>query len=330
MFNWTTTTIVNTLPKMEAVGEKLRIGNKLFEKRWVESIRKAEGKTIELCKATINMNTVKTAIGTSQVARLYIYVGLEGSEDSIYANDWYRKGMPLSVSFANDTAANMATAIKNTVDKFNVFTKVKKILNVTTSTSNLVIEGTHEHQRIQKIAILVNGPDSVIGEEKVVLEWTLNDALYNKKVGVEFNGVTLDKVGRNGFGTYSHLIKDITLPTAHNTSWSSTHKDAMPIVDALYTQYIISYYAPSESNPSFTAVGNRSMSATTHVFWVKSDLITNWETKLATIDPDASGLTTITNSYVTGVYSNKSEELINSENFTENKASQGSDGDLQG
>ena len=293
MFNWTTTTIVNTLPNMEAVGEKLRIGNKLFEKRWVESIRKAEGKTMELCKATIDMTAVKNAIGDSQVARLYIYIGLEGSEESIYANDWYRKGMPLSVSFANDTAANMATAIKDTVDKFNVFTKVKKILNVTASTSNLVIEGTHEHQRIQKIAILVNDATSLMGEEKVVMEWTLNDALYKNQVGDEFkfNGVTLNKVGRNGFGTYSHLIKDITLPTAYNTNWSSTHKDTMPIVDGLYTQYIITYYAPSESNPSFTAVGNRSMSATTHVFWVKSNLITNWETKLATIDPDGEGIT---------------------------------------
>ena len=326
MFNWTTTTIVNTLLNMEAVGEKLRIGNKLFEKRWVESIRKAEGKTMELCKATINMNTVKTAIGTSQVARLYIYVGLEGSEESIYANDWYRKGMPLSVSFANATATNMATSIKDTIDKFNVFTKVKKILNVTTSGSSLVIEGTHEHQRIQKIAILVNDTDSVIGEEKAVLEWTLSDTLYNNKVGVEFNGVTLNKVGRNGFGTYSHLIKDITLPTGYNTNWSSTHKDTMPIVGALYTQYIINYYAPSESNPSFTAVGNRSMSATTHVFWVKSDLITNWENKLATVDPDASGLNTITNSYVTGVYANKSEELTNVENFTENKDSSNNGG----
>lgn len=290
MFNWTTTTIVNELPKIFSEGNGVRIANKLFEKRWIESIRKAEGKTMELCKATINMSTVKTAIGTSQVARLYIYVGLEGSEESIYANDWYRKGMPLSVSFANDTAANMATAIKDTVDKFNVFTKVKKILNVTTSGSNLVIEGTHEHQRIQKIAILVNDVDSVIGEEKAVLEWTLSDTLYNNKVDVEFNGVTLNKVGRNGFGTYSHLIKDITLPTGYNTNWSSVHKDTMPIVGALYTQYIINYYAPSESNPSFTAVGNRSMSATTHVFWVKSDLVDTWETAIAGIDPDGNGI----------------------------------------
>ena len=60
----------------------------------------------------------------------------------------------------------------------------------------------------------------------------------------------------------------------------------MPIVGALYTQYIITYYAPSTANPSFTAIGNRSMSETTHVFWVKSDLVEKWEEFLTKIDPD--------------------------------------------
>jgi hypothetical protein len=326
MFNWTTTTIVNELPQIFDEGNGVRIANKLFEKRWVESIRKAEGKTVELCKTTLNMSTVETAMGDAQIARLYIYVGLEGSEESIYANDWYRKGMPLSVSFAKDTAANMATAIADTIKKFNVFTKVKKILDVTASGSNLVIEGTHEHQRIQKIAILVNDATSLVGEEKVVLEWTLQDARYNNKLTTEYHGVTVNKEGRNGFGTYSQLIKDLRLPTGLHTNWSSVQKDEMPIVGALYTQYIINYYAPSTANPSFTAVGNRSMSETTHVFWVKSDLVDNWETAIAGIDPDATGFKTITNSFVTGTYSNKSEAAKANEIFDEVKDETGGEG----
>ena len=86
MFNWTTTTIINELPlmKSEMDGKALRIGKHLFEKRWVESIRKATGKNMELCEATVNLNDVDFKQAT--VARLYIYVGLEGSEESIYAN----------------------------------------------------------------------------------------------------------------------------------------------------------------------------------------------------------------------------------------------------
>ena len=287
MFNWTTTTLINEMPFIndtEKANGKLRIGKHLFEKRWVESIRKAVGHPAELCKATVDMTAVKTAIADAKVARLYIYVGLEGSEESIYANDWYRKGMPLSVSFANDTAENMAKAIVDTVSKFNVFTKVKKVLNVTADGTNLIIEGTHEHQRLMKIAILV-GDGEIIGEEIPVIEFE-----KNRK---DNSAVTINNVGVNGFGTYSQLLKDLRLPTAAHTGWNSVQKDEMPIVGAVYTQYIINYYAPSMANPSFTAVGNRSMSETTHVFWVKSDLVNDFEAALAAIDPDASGLETI-------------------------------------
>ena len=312
MFNWTTTTFINELPHIasEKDGKALRIGNKLFEKRWVESIRKAEGHNYELCEAQVDLSKIQTAIEAiaeekrPTVARLYIYVSLEGSEESIYANDWYRKGMPLSVSFAVGTAADMAKAIVDTVKDFNVFTKVKKVLDVTADEDGvLTIKGTHEHQRLQKIAILVEDTTSVLHEEKVIAEYELNRKTHA--------AITPVKVGVNGFGTYSQLTKDLSLPTAAHTHWTSVTKDERPIVGALYTQYIISYYAPSTANPSFTAVGNRSMSETTHVFWVKQDesLLSEWETALAAIDPDAEGLETIAGK-TAKVYSNKKKSLV--------------------
>jgi hypothetical protein len=306
MFNWTTTTLINKIPfnNVEKEGV-LRIGKHLFEKRWVETIRKAKGHGHELCEATVDLS--KITFGDAKVARLYIYVGLEGSEESIYANDWYRKGMPLSVSFAvSDDAAEMATAIVNTVKSFNVFTKVKKVLDVTAGTeataSVLTIKGTHEHQRLQKIAILVEDPDSLLGEEKVVLEYV--------KGRKNATGITIVKEGVNGFGTYSQLIKDLRLPTAAHTGWTSVQKDEMPVVGAVYTQYIINYYAPSTANPSFTALGNRSMSETTHVFWVHEDLVSDWEDILATIDPDGGNFETVANKQVDDVFVNENESLV--------------------
>ena len=301
MFNWTTTTLINELPFYKVDGEKVRIGKHLFEKRWVESIRKAEGHDFELCEATVDLSKVE--FGTAKVARLYIYVGLEGSEESIYANDWYRKGMPLSVSFAVGAAADMAKAIEDTVKTFNVFTKVKKVLDVKAEGAVLTIKGTHEHQRLQKIAILVEDVDSILCEEKAVVEFERG---RKKAEGV----ITIVKEGVNGFGTYSQLLKDLRLPTAVHNNWLSVQKDEMPIVGAKYTQYIINYYAPSTANPSFTAVGNRSMSETTHVFWVKEDLVNDWETKvIAAIDPDAAGFNTIAGK-VEGNFSNEVESLV--------------------
>lgn len=275
MFNWTTTTLVNKLPFLKEEDGKLRVGKHLFEKRWVESIRKAPGKEFELCEANLDLSAI--SFGDAKVARLYLYVGLEGSEESIYANDWYRKGMPLSVSFAVAEPAVMAKAIEDTVKRFNVFTKVKKVLEVKANEGTLNIKGTHEHQRLQKIQVLV---DAGLGEEVALVDFEL----HHKSDAA----VTVVKPGVNGFGTYSQLLKDLRLPTANHSHWLSVQKDEMPIVGALYTQYIITYYAPSSANPSFTAVGNRSMSETTHVFWVKNDLISEWEKALAAIGFEAA------------------------------------------
>ena len=288
MFNWTTTTLINEIPNNAVVKENvLRLGKHLFEKRWVESIRKAVGHQPTICEAALDMTKVKEALDKAEakVARLYLYVGLEGSEESIYANDWYRKGMPLSVSFTNDDADKMVANVVDTVNRFNVFTKVKKVLDVSAKdgeATTLVIKGTHEHQRLQKIQVLV---DAGFGEEVAVVDYELNHKA-DAAVKDEVKGV-------NGFGTYSQLLKDLRLPTANHNHWLSVQKDEMPIVGAIYTQYIITYYAPSTANPSFTAIGNRSMSETTHVFWVKSDLVEAWEEVLATVDPDAGNLETV-------------------------------------
>ena len=302
MFNWTTTTLVNEIPANFVYDKDkgvVRIDKHLFEKRWVENIRKAEGKTVELCSATLNMANVKDALDAAEakVARLYLYVGLDGSEESIYANDWYRKGMPLSVSFTVADPKVMAETIVDTVNRFNVFTKVKKVLDVKVNDANLVINGTHEHQRLKKIQVLI---DAGYGEEIAVVDYELN------RPGKEATDFVIEvKAGRNGFGTYSQLLKDLRLPTANHNHWLSVQKDEMPIVGALYTQYIINYYAPSMANPSFTAVGNRSMSATTHVFWVKNDLVDKWEEVLAAIDPDGDDFETVTGK-VDGTFDNKS------------------------
>ena len=313
MFNWTTTTLINELPHFadEMKGKALRIGKHLFEKRWVESIRKAEGHNFELCEAKLDLS--KIDFGTAKVARLYLYVGLEGSEESIYANDWYRKGMPLSVSFAVDTnktdnagAKAMAAAIVDTIKRFNVFTKVKKVLDVTAEKDStvLTIKGTHEHQRLERIQVLV---DAGMGEETALVNYEMNRTEQLP------TAITEIKRGVNGFGTHSQLLKDLRLPTAVHNHWLSVQKDEMPVVGALYTQYIINYYAPSTANPSFTAVGNRSMSETTHVFWVKSDLVEKWEEQLTKIDPEGDGLNsneTTTRHEEAKKYTNKKESLV--------------------
>jgi hypothetical protein len=72
MFNWTTTTLVNELPFVKKEDGKVRIGKHLFEKRWVKSIRKAEGHKPVICEAVLDLAQVKEAMDAAEakVARL--------------------------------------------------------------------------------------------------------------------------------------------------------------------------------------------------------------------------------------------------------------------
>ena len=96
--------------------------------------------------------------------------------------------------------------------------------------------------------------------------------------------IKLDERGKNSFGTYSQIIKDLRLPTAANYQWTHIRQVETPIVGAIYNQYIVEYEAPA-TNDGLHAVGQRMTSHTVHVFWVKndSDLISAWETALGTV-----------------------------------------------
>ena len=112
---------------------------------------------------------------------------------------------------------------------------------------------------------------------------------------VASDAIALVTKGKNAFGTYSQIVKDLRLPTAANYQWLATRKVEIPIVGAVYNQYIIEYHAPANSHP-LSVVGGRLDSHTTHVFWVKNDteLVTAWENALKTlgdiIDSDTNAI----------------------------------------
>jgi hypothetical protein len=122
--------------------------------------------------------------------------------------------------------------------------------------------------------------------------------------------IALVKFGKNAFGTYSQIIKDLRLPTAANYQWSAIRQVETPIVGATYNQYIIEYHAPANSHP-LSVVGGRLNSHTTHVFWVKNDtdLVTAWETALKTVGTIVDSDTGAEGSGDTGLESRTESEL---------------------
>lgn len=91
-----------------------------------------------------------------------------------------------------------------------------------------------------------------------------------------------DSKGKEGFGTYRHLIKDFRLPTMENRRWGAIIQDEVPIVGATYDQYTI-YYCSKVGVQGLAHVGDMVEAMTTHVFYVNTALKDDWEAAIANI-----------------------------------------------
>lgn len=264
----------------------------VFVKNCVKAIRKRAGYNAVMCKATIDFadTTLLAALkagGAKTYCRLDIYLGVEGAEPYIYSTPWVQKGMPFWIEFTVKEADEAATIAKNVADmlkKNHVFLCDKDLINVSVSGGKLILEGATEYQRFRKIEISTFDAYDDYADKVAELDPTKTTA----------TDIKLDERGKNSFGTYSQIIKDLRLPTAANYQWTHIRQVETPIVGAIYNQYIIEYEAPA-TNDGLHAVGQRMTSHTVHVFWVKNDaeLISAWETALGTVgtvvDVDATG-----------------------------------------
>lgn len=240
-----------------------------FVKDNIKAVRKTAGKQAKLCKATVDFNSIiediKPAEGTNY-CRLDIYVEYEGAEPFYGANPTQiRKGIPFWVEFSvnkNATAKTVADAVAKVIKKDQLFLIDKNIVTVTANEGVLTLEGTGEYLRFKTLEIKLFGLDTEYPETVASLE-----------DGV---GITVVERGSNSFGTYSQIVKDLRLPTAANYQWTHIRQSETPIVGATYDQFIIEYQ-DNAVNHGYQAVGERLMSNTLHVFWVKNDLSDDFE-----------------------------------------------------
>ena len=262
----------------------------LFVKDNVDCIRKRKGYEAELCKATIDFTKLTSVVPTDHAVnylRLGIYIGIEGAEPYIYSTPWYHKGKPFWVEFLakkGDNAQALADRLEKTIKSNHIFQVDKDLIKVTNNGAGiLTLEGATEYQRFRKVTLNIFEANADYAD--LVTELNPNEVVAS-------DAIALVTKGKNAFGTYSQIVKDLRLPTAANYQWLATRKVEIPIVGAVYNQYIIEYHAPANSHP-LSVVGGRLDSHTTHVFWVKNDteLVTAWENALKTlkdiIDSDA-------------------------------------------
>ena len=239
------------------------------------AIRKRAGYDATLCKATVDFTELESELAPAKgvtYARFDIYLGVEGAEPFIYSTPWVQKGMPFWVEFtvkAGEHAADIANNVAKLIKTNHIFLQDKDLINLTVQGNTLILEGATEYQRFRNIEIN---------------KFSMSDDYSEKVAELGDGNITLDARGKNAFGTYSQITKDLRLPTAAN--WQPYHirKVETPIVGAIYNQYIIEYVAPA-TNEGLGAVGQKLESTTTHVFWVKNDesLIDEWEKALGKV-----------------------------------------------
>ena len=241
------------------------------------AIRKRAGYDATLCKATVDFTELESKLAPAEgvtYARFDLYLGVEGAEPFIYSTPWVQKGMPFWVEFtvkAGENATDIANNVAKLIKTNHIFLQDKDLINLKVEGTKLVLEGATEYQRFRQI---------------VISKFALTDDYSDEVAKLGDANIVLSERGKNAFGTYTQIVKDLRLHTAAN--WQPLHirKVETPIVGAIYNQYIIEYVAPA-TNEGLGAVGQKLESTTTHVFWVKNDesLINEWEAALKKIDP---------------------------------------------
>lgn len=299
MFQFTTTTIVNSLKDYNFPGNNLITeiteGNEVvgihikrdfkFLKDNIEAIFKRAASDPVLAQAKIDLTGV-TAPTVDTTYRIAVYIRLSGSQNSYYANDFVFKGKPFYIEFlwrAGETATDVAKKVIKIAKKYQQMVYEYQLLDITEAAGVVTIKGTDEYQTLTKVDLEIfdinEGPWQEGGHTGAFIPVDTLDAESIYHTG---EVVTLEQQAKEGFGTYRNMIKDYRLPTAANTRWNKIIQDETPIVGVKYNQYTI-VQCVKRGIMGGDAVGEVVKSKTTHVFFVKEDLATEFETELAKI-----------------------------------------------
>lgn len=296
MFQFTTTTIVNSLkdynfPNNDLITE-IKEGSTVvgihikrdfkFLADNVEAIYKRAATDPVLGQLTIDLSNATAPTTEDRVFRVALYIKLSGSQNSYYANNLLFKGKPFYIEFLwknGETAANVAKKVVKIAKKYQQMVYEYQLLAISENAGVLTIDGTDEYQTLTKVDFEKFDENKGAWQEGGhVGAFEAIDSIEDENGDI----VTLVRQAKQGFGTYRNMIKDYRLPTAANTRWNKIVQDETPVVGAKYNQYTV-VYCVNRGIMGGDAVGEVVKSKTTHVFFVKQDLASAFETQLAKI-----------------------------------------------
>lgn len=270
MFQYTNTIVLNSLKDVTTGLNKIVKGSDNIEVRRVNKFLKSN------VSAMYKRAASDPVIGKAEftitnpgagIYRLKLYIRLSGSQNSYYSNDFVFKGKPFVYEFKiasnSTTATDVAKEIKRVIDKIQAFYG-DKYIKTEVAKDKLTIHGVDEYQlfteaKIQKLNTAANNP-------------LTNEVFEDVTEGIITKSV-------EGFGTYTHILKDLRLPTIEARKFEAVNQEELPVPGAKYNQYIIEYKV-DRGLFGGAAVGQQVTSKTTHVFYVLDSLATEFETAL--------------------------------------------------
>lgn len=270
MFQYTNTIVLNSLKDVTTGLDKIVKGLDNIEVRRVNKFLKSN------VSAMYKRAASDPVIGKAEftitnpgagIYRLKLYIRLSGSQNSYYSNDFVFKGKPFVYEFKiasnSTTATDVAKEIKRVIDKIQAFYG-DKYIKTEVARDRLIIHGVDEYQ--------------LFTEAKIQ---KLNTAANNPLTNEVFEDVTEGTITKSveGFGTYTHILKDLRLPTIEARKFEAVNQEELPVPGAKYNQYIIEYKV-DRGLFGGAAVGQQVTSKTTHVFYVLDSLATEFETAL--------------------------------------------------
>lgn len=201
------------------------------------------------------------------IYRIKLYMRLSGSQNSYYANDFVFKGKPLVYEFRLNSDSTQATEVakeaKRVIDKIQTLYGDKWI-KTSVNDDVLTISGVDEYQlfteaKLQKLNVAAN------------------NALTNEVYEDIIQGTIVPC--REGFGTYTQIIKDLRLPTIESRRFEAVNQEELPIPGMKYNQYVL-YYKVDRGLFGGAALGQQVTSMTTHVFYVAQPYAAEFEVML--------------------------------------------------
>lgn len=273
MFQYTNTIVLNSLKDVTTGLDKIVKGSDNIEVRRVNKFLNKN--VIAIHKRTASDPVIGKAEFTltkldAGIYRLKLYIRLSGSQNSYYSNDFVFKGKPFVYEFritsSSTLATNVAKEIKRVIDKIQAFYG-DKYIRTEVRDDKLIIHGVDEYQlfteaKIQKLNTATNNP--------------LTNEVYEDII----EGTITKSV--EGFGTYTHILKDLRLPTIEARRFEAVNQEELPIPGMKYNQYTI-YYTVNRGLFGGAAVGQQVTSKTTHVFYVLESIAEEFEKALTVL-----------------------------------------------